>query len=123
MEDLVQQWESINTTINYSLNCDEAVDDLDRTIVIQVFRVIQESMTNIVRHANASQVVINIEISTEPATLHLLVSDDGQGCDLECVASGFGLLGMEERIKLLGGSFKLQSQANKGLQINATIPL
>jgi two-component system sensor histidine kinase UhpB len=123
LEDLLQQWESRSAAMTFSLHCDEAVDSIDRTIVIQVFRVIQESLTNIIRHAHASHVTINLEISTSPATLDLLVSDDGQGCDLDRVVSGFGLLGMEERIKLLGGSFKLQSQVNKGLQINATIPL
>jgi len=96
---------------------------MDRTIVIQVFRVIQESLTNIMRHACASQVTINLHINNETQTFDLLISDNGQGCDLNKVSSGFGLQGMAERIKLLGGAFELQSQPNQGMQIKAKIPL
>ncbi len=123
LEDLLHQWESRNKSISFSLHCDDAVDDLERIIIIQVFRVIQESLTNIIRHAQASHVTISLTLEAEPDRLCLLISDDGKGCDLEHVSSGFGLLGMEERIKLLGGSFELQSHINQGMQINAIILL
>ncbi len=123
LEDMVNQWEDRHTPMSFNLNCDDAVDMLNRTIVIQIFRVIQESLTNIVRHANASHVTINIEIKSNPDVLVLSITDDGKGCDLDKIPSGFGLLGMEERIKLLGGSFKIQSQVNQGTQINAQLPL
>ena len=123
LEDLLHQWESRNTPTTFNLYCDDAVDSLDRTVVIQTFRVIQESLTNIIRHANARHVTISLEIKVEPDVLYLSISDDGQGCDLERVSSGFGLRGMEERVNLLGGVFKLQSKENKGMQITATIPL
>jgi two-component system sensor histidine kinase UhpB len=123
LEDLVTHWEDRNTPISFSLHCDDAVDKLDRTIVIQIFRVIQESLTNIIRHANANHVTINIKIKSNPDALDLSIIDDGQGCNLDKITSGFGLLGMKERINLLGGSFKIQSQVNQGTQINAHLPL
>lgn len=123
LEDLLHQWESRNASTAFNLHCDDAVDNIDRIILIQVFRVIQESLTNIIRHAHASHVTISLHIETKPDMLILRISDDGKGCNLNHVASGFGLLGMKERIKLLSGSFELQSQANKGMQINAKIPL
>jgi two-component system sensor histidine kinase UhpB len=123
LEDLLHQWESRNESITFKLHCDDAVDGLERIIIIQVFRVIQESMTNIIRHAQASHVTISLNLEADSDSLCLRISDDGKGCDLEHVSSGFGLLGMEERIKLLGGSFELQSRINQGMQINALIPL
>lgn len=123
VEDLVHHWAIKHTTTRYSLQCDDAVDKIDSTIVIQIFRVIQESLTNIIRHAQASHVTINLDIKTAPDRLHLFIADNGRGCDLDCVASGFGLLGMEERIKLLGGVFNIQSQVNEGMKITAQIPL
>lgn len=123
LEDLLHHWEVRNTPTVFTLHYDDAVDQIEQTIVIQIFRVIQESLTNIIRHAQASQVNINLQISSDPDRLVLSVTDNGLGCDLDKLASGFGLLGMEERIKLLGGDFEIQSQINKGLQIKAEIPL
>ena len=123
LEDLLHHWEVRNAPTVFTLNYDDAVDQLEQTIVIQIFRVIQESLTNIIRHAQASQVNISLQINSESDTLVLSITDDGLGCDLEQLSSGFGLLGMKERIKLLGGDFKIQSQVNKGLQIKAEIPL
>ena len=123
LEDMVNQWEDRHASMSFNLNCDDAVDMLGRTIVIQIFRVIQESLTNIIRHAGANHVTINIKIKSNPDALDLSIIDDGQGCNLDKITSGFGLLGMEERINLLGGSFKIQSQVNQGTQINAQLPL
>jgi len=123
LEDLLHQWEVRHAPTVFTLHYDDAVDQLEQTIVIQIFRVIQESLTNIVRHAQARQVDISLQVNPKSDTLVLSITDDGVGCDLKQISSGFGLLGMKERIKLLGGDFKIQSQVNKGLQIKAEIPL
>lgn len=123
LEDIIHQWESRNELILFSLHCDSEVDSLDRTVAIQVFRVIQESLTNIIRHADASRVSISLELKASANRLELLIIDDGQGYEPGKVTSGFGLLGMEERIKLLGGSFKIHSQVKQGTRIAAKIPL
>ncbi len=123
VEDLLHQWETRNTSTLFSLDCDEEVEQLDHTVAIQVFRVIQESLTNIMRHAVAKQVHVRLQFSQQPARLLLSICDDGVGCNLKQQAGGFGLLGMEERIKLLGGKFIIQSQINQGMQLYAEIPL
>ncbi len=123
LEDLVNHWQTRSPSSFFSLQIDDAVDRLDKTIIIQVFRVIQESMTNIIRHANATHITINLNIDSESNTLELLINDNGQGCDLKSLSAGFGLQGMAERVKLLGGDFKLQSHPNKGMQIKAQIPI
>ena len=123
LEDMIQQWELRDTTLSFNLQYDEAVDSIDKIKVIQIYRVIQEGLTNVIRHANASHVTISLMIKSDVNTLSLLISDDGQGCNLKGVASGFGLLGMEERVKLLGGQFTIKSKTNQGTQIIANIPL
>ncbi len=120
LEELVWHWETRSPQTVFRLQCDDAVDKINKTIVIQVFRVIQESLTNIIRHAKASRVTIKLKVTNR---LELEVSDNGLGCDLQQVASGFGLLGMEERIKLLDGNFVLNAQINKGMCMKASIPL
>ncbi|MCK4842906.1 MAG: histidine kinase [Methylococcales bacterium] len=123
LEDLINHWNEKNQSLSFSLLCENEVDTLDGSITIQVFRVIQECLTNIIRHANASQVTIKLTIDSHTNTLHLLVSDNGQGCQLDDISSGFGLLGIKERIKILEGKFSLQSKPNHGMQINAQIPV
>jgi two-component system sensor histidine kinase UhpB len=55
--------------------------------------------------------------------LRLQVADDGQGCAAEMIKTGFGLLGMRERINSLGGEFTIQTQPHQGMSIIASIPL
>jgi two-component system sensor histidine kinase UhpB len=98
------------------------VDGLDKNITRQVFRVIQECLTNVVRHAQADQVSIDLSLSAEN-TLLLKVMDDGQGCDLHMLSRGFGLRGIKERIKSLDGEITLRSQPGAGMQISAWIPV
>ncbi len=123
LEDLVQHWQTRAPSTQFNLHLDDAINNMDKTIVIQVFRVIQESLTNIIRHANASQVDIKLQIQAETNVLELFINDNGQGCNLNNISAGFGLQGMTERVKLLGGQFNLQSQPNNGMKIQATIPL
>ena len=123
LEDLIHHWESRALSISFDLQVDDAVDKIDKTTIIQVFRVIQESLTNVIRHANATRVSIKLSIVAGANTLELWVSDNGQGCELDKVSAGFGLQGMAERVKLLGGEFELQSSPGKGMQIKAQIPV
>jgi len=124
LDDLVQHWSERNPTLDLMIDCDEQVDSIDKNIAIQVFRVIQECLTNIVRHANAHQVSISLALSnTTQGALLLTVKDDGQGCDLKTIPRGFGLLGMKERIKSLNGEIMFDSCIGQGMSISVEIPL
>jgi two-component system sensor histidine kinase UhpB len=118
LEDLINHWSIRHPALNIRLQCDNTVDALEAKIAIQLFRVIQECLTNTVRHANASQA--NIHLAILPHSLQLTVSDNGDGC-VNTEKTGFGLLGMKERINSLGGELSLQSQ--QGMTILASIPL
>ncbi|MHC5211411.1 MAG: sensor histidine kinase [Planctomycetota bacterium] len=89
----------------------------------QVFRIIQEALTNVARHAGAETAYVTLR--ARPGRLDLAVSDDGRGFDVGTVPMGdwFGLLGMRERAELLGGTFHLESAAGSGTSIRVSIPL
>lgn len=126
MEDLLNHWSIRNPDLKLTINCPDEVDDLEQKITIQIFRVVQECLTNIVRHAEASQAAISLEIDHQNetiTTLRLQVSDNGQGCAIDRIKTGFGLLGMRERINSLDGEFTIQTQLQQGMTIIATIPL
>jgi len=126
MEDLLNHWSIRNPELKLTITCPDEVDFLEQKITIQIFRVVQECLTNIVRHAQAKQAAINLEIEHQGKTgaaLRLQVTDDGQGCAIDKIKTGFGLLGMRERINSLGGEFAIQTQPYQGMSIIATIPL
>lgn len=99
------------------------------TLEISVYRIVQESLTNIVRHAGASHVVVEMNGGADGRELELIVRDDGRGFDAACWredvarAGCAGLAGMSERIQLLGGAFEVDSRPGRGTRITATLPL
>lgn len=126
MEDLLNHWSIRNPELKLTIACPDEVDQLEQKITIQIFRIVQECLTNIVRHAQASHATINLEIEHPTNTgtaLRLQVTDDGQGCAVDKIKTGFGLLGIRERINSLGGKFTIQTQLGQGTSIIATIPL
>jgi len=93
---------------------------LGEELNITLYRIVQESLTNIAKHANASHVTIKLNV--KDTKLQLNISDNGIGMSEKSV-SGLGLLGMRERVELLHGSFKLQSSPGKGVSIDINIPI
>jgi two-component system NarL family sensor kinase len=87
-----------------------------------LFRLAQEALTNILRHAQARHA--RLQLSYSPEEIQLLVEDDGVGFDPEMVPPGrFGLVGMNERVKMLGGNLKLDSSPGQGTRIEASLPI
>jgi signal transduction histidine kinase len=100
---------------------------LPEDIELSVFRIVQEGLSNIRKHAGASGVAIRLK-HTSPRTLMVSIADNGRGLpegfDLSALSADghFGLLGISERIALLGGRLKLQNQASGGLRLEVEIP-
>lgn len=97
--------------------------DLDETRAVVVFRIVQESLTNITRYACASQVDVTLgQVGNE---LRVQVRDNGAGFDLESASKkkSFGLLGMHERALALGGQVDIASALGQGTVIDVTIPM
>lgn len=98
-------------------------NQLSDNVASHVFRIIKESLTNIVRHAHADTISLRLEVTAH--AIDILVQDDGDGFDPERSASdhGIGLLGMRERAEALGGTFTIDSQPGRGTSLHVTIPL
>ena len=92
-------------------------------IEVGLFRIAQELLNNIVQHAQARQVEMQLLVT--PTRARLVIEDDGQGFDPGAVPQGrFGLIGLNERAKLLGGNLRLESSSpGAGTRIEAVIPL
>jgi signal transduction histidine kinase len=101
-------------------SADLHVDDVRATAL---FRILQESLTNVARHAHANRVII--ELRAEGASLVLRITDDGIGMDRERQrrANAFGLVGMEERVLALNGRFLIRSAPGQGTALSIFIPI
>lgn len=98
---------------------------LDSSLEVALFRIVQESLTNIRKHAQAKQVVIKIEFA--PDVVNVLIRDNGCGFSVQEVLSdkrreGFGLLGMKERMQLLKGRLEVRSNIGQGTEIFISLP-
>jgi signal transduction histidine kinase len=85
------------------------------------FRVVQEALTNVVRHAGASRATVSI--AAGPGELRVVVADDGSAAVGRTVVPGGGLVGMRERVGLLGGTTSVTSRPDGGLEVRAALPL
>jgi two-component system, NarL family, sensor kinase len=87
-----------------------------------LYRVAQEALSNALRHARAGSVTVLL--TAEPTRITLSVSDDGIGFEVGRVRDGrFGLIGMRERIRLLGGDLRVDSSPDAGTRVHASVPL
>jgi signal transduction histidine kinase len=86
-----------------------------------VYRVAQEALTNIAKHAHAHRV--DVEVRRHPGQVRLIVADDGVGFDADQPTRGFGVLGMRERMALGGGSLDVRAVDGTGTRIEAIFPI
>ena len=92
------------------------------TLEAGIYRITQEAITNTIKHAGATRAVITLVERSD--VLSLCVEDDGCGFDLEGASSGgFGLIGIRERVELLGGTITVTSSPGAGTRIETVVPV
>ena len=121
------EWQVTQFERRNNLICEVVMNDdgkqVPETQATAIFRVLQESLNNIGRHASAT--FVRIEVNVDEGRLAMVIKDDGVGMrpDDRRKAHRFGLIGMEERIAMLGGELCIESVLGQGTVLNVTIPL
>ena len=98
----------------------EDMPGLGEEAEITVFRVVQEALTNVQRHANARQA--SVLVRKRPGRIRVIVEDDGGGFDPEAATDRLGLAGIRERVALLEGTATLESRPGQGTTVVVEIP-
>jgi signal transduction histidine kinase len=115
---LVDAARKAGLTVRSEVEVDPAA--LSAAIDAAAFRVIQEALTNVLRHADATRADVTAEV--RDGIVHVIVSDDGRGSVSEDRAGGHGLAGMAERVRLLGGTSRSGPRAAGGFLVEARLP-
>jgi two-component system sensor histidine kinase UhpB len=124
---LLRLWREANPDIDIEMTIADPLGEADEAVDLTVYRVVQEALTNVFRHAHASMVKVTIESAAPPIAMSIggscvwvRVRDNGQGIN-PAQRLGLGLVGMRERVWALGGMFTVESDA-AGVTIEAIIP-
>jgi PAS domain S-box-containing protein len=114
---------SKSTGIGYSVSFIPEKLVVDYGISLMLFRIIQESLTNVARHSNATKVTV--DVSSDEADLKLIIRDNGIGLekDYQRKLKSFGILGMRERALAYGGEFQIEGIKDNGTMVTVKIPL
>lgn len=125
LQDYIDQFEERHQ-IPMRLRTDDAADQLSPLAALQVFRFVQEALTNVRKHASAREAIVTLT-SPGPDQLRIVIADDGQGFipgpQRNSTARPLGLTSMRERVEALGGAFHVTSHPGLGTQVAATIPI
>jgi len=127
LEQLIAGWNQRCRDTRFTLTADGEINDLPDNINVSLYRIIQESLTNAVRHGQPGRVQVTLQ--RQPTSLALEIRDDGQGNASSGAVSkagrlgGFGRLGMEERVLALGGTLHIQPAPPRGTVVSVRLPL
>ena len=112
-----------NTGLSVNLGMEGSPDRLSPALQVAVYRVVQEGLANVMRHASGSRATVRITVREREAEVE--VSDDGSGTPAPTAdsGSGSGLIGMRERVNVMGGTLETGHQVSGGFRVRALIPL
>jgi two-component system sensor histidine kinase UhpB len=124
VEELVSGYDKVHPDCRFSLALTSALPQLPGELAMQAYRVIQESLTNVIKHARATRASVRLGVSEGGEQLCIEVQDDGVGFDTGTSSrDGLGLIGMRERVASVGGEICISSPQAQGTTITVTLPL
>ncbi len=122
LEQLLQnQKETYQTICDYTISSDEAIESLSALVKMNIYRIIQETLNNINKHAKAT--LISITLTIDEGFLYLSIIDNGVGFKVSKLKSGIGLKNMESRAVSINGRLKISSEINKGTKVSLKVKL
>ena len=123
LKDAVNHWQAHYPDIQFKLKLTGNLDVLGEALNINFYRIVQESVNNALKHAQATQIEVNLS-QAKNGDLHLLIKDNGVGVLVDEVdqTQHFGLLGIRERTQAFHGQFNIESSPKKGTIISVHIP-
>lgn len=125
VEEMLQTYEAAPGAPSFTFRSAGDFSVVDGALAITAYRLMQECVSNVVKHANAKEVLVmaKVNVSDDTPILKLTVIDDGIGFDPESVQEGIGLIGMKERVHAFDGTLQLKTATGAGTQIDIRLPI
>lgn len=120
--EMVSQYNSTHPSCKFSYLPKGDLNEIDSKTGLVIYRLIQESLSNVIKHADASECYVNLSYSKEGKLIVLSVRDNGEGIDPARLHSGIGLIGMKERVEQLKGKISIDTFPKMGSEVQITIP-
>lgn len=118
VQEMVRNYDAASAGCRFVLDADPAFPNLPPQHAIAAYRVIQEALSNIVKHAHATLATVTMATDAASAVCHITIQDNGCGFDPEApIVTGIGLIGMRERLGAVGGTIHIESAAGVGTTI------
>ncbi|WP_430009450.1 histidine kinase [Methylophaga lonarensis] len=123
LKKLVKSWnQRSGGGTQYLLNCDAMIDQLPEPLPVNLYRIVQESLTNIAKHANATQAEVHIAVNEQQVQININDNGDNNATPIE-PSLGVGLLGIRERVSALGGEILIARGQQHGWSIQVKLPI
>jgi len=122
LEELVDGWNDRHAEAFCRLAARGRLDDLEDAVDIGLYRIVQECLTNVTKHARATDVSVDVERAADGASVRLAIEDNGAGFDIDAAHAGLGLRGIRERVEALRGTLQLATGAGRGTRITISVP-
>jgi two-component system, NarL family, sensor histidine kinase UhpB len=116
----VEQWQRRHAGARCTFTAQGELDNLDEQTNITLYRLVQECLTNVAKHADATQIAVSMTRAAQE--VRFSCEDNGRGFDPSLRRQGLGLVGLRERVEALSGQFELESAPGRGVHIKAVIP-
>ncbi len=121
IENLIQDLSTVHTLKIEFHNYNIEEEDLDEKLQLTIYRIIQEQVNNILKHANATHAGIDIRRHEDKVVL--FVCDNGEGCDILSVTKGVGIINIKSRAELYSGEVTIKTKPGKGFELKVELPL
>jgi len=121
VEEMVNHYRSAG--LDFDFHTEGDFSQIGNELAISAYRIVQEALSNIMKHADAGFVRVSLVLSEASDALQIEVQDDGAGFDPALASEGIGIIGMRERVFALGGSIQVQSRPGEGTLVAIALPL
>jgi PAS domain S-box-containing protein len=121
INDLIDSFRLLSSFGIEFIHSEEIEEITDNTLQLTIYRIIQEKLNNIVRHAEASNVLIELTVSDNDVYLH--IEDDGKGFDLRTIKKGQGIMNIKSRAELHEGTAEIITNPGQGCKLSVLIPI
>ncbi len=123
VEEMIRHYNSSHGGCRFDFRSVGEFSRLPNELAISAYRVVQEALSNVVKHANATRAHVSLVLDEDDNTLDIDITDNGNGFDTQTASEGIGIIGMRERVYALQGSFEVRSDPDEGSAVSISLPL